>query len=96
MDIQLQLQHLKINNASIKVYDTHRSDSLWASVDNFSLDVSGIQVNNQTLLHSIPFTCKDYAIQSDSIFFKVGQFEHLKISKIEGNHKKNSSKEDSV
>ena len=88
MNIQLQLQHLKINNASIKVYDTHRSDSLWASVDNFSLDVSGIKVNNQTLLHSIPFTCKDYAIQSDSIFFKVGQFEHLKISKMEGNHKK--------
>ena len=93
INIQLQLQHLKINNASIKVYDTHRSDSLWASVDNFSLNVSGIKVNNQTLLHSIPFTCNDYEIQSDSIFFKVGQFEHLKISKMEGNQKNTVMKE---
>ena len=87
-NFQLQLQNLKINNATIKVYDTHRSDSLWASVGNFSLNVSGIKVNNETLMHSIPFTCNDYTIRSDSIFFKVGQFEQLKISKIKGNHKK--------
>ena len=85
LDINIDLGHLEVNNANIKMYDQEK-DSLSASVKDLYLDVRDIKVDNNTLSNSLPFTCENYQIDSDSLFLKVGLFEHLRVGSIRGNY----------
>ncbi|WP_149303103.1 hypothetical protein [Pareuzebyella sediminis] len=87
LNLSIKLSHLVLKNTNIQLFDG-TSDSLLLSFKNFNLDVKDILVDRNTISNSLPFICKDYSIETDSIFIKASAYENLTVSKIRGNHVK--------
>jgi hypothetical protein len=77
----LTLKHFIVKNANLKLVDDTQ-DSLKLSTINFNLKVDDISISDIATKARLLY--KNYTIDSDSLFMKLGPFENIRINHIEG------------
>ncbi|WP_452223580.1 hypothetical protein [Lacinutrix chionoecetis] len=81
------IDELSIDNATLHIYDKSK-DSLMLYVENATIEIDDIDINNNTITKKIPAQFKDYEFEADSIFLKANTFENLMTSSIKLKHNK--------
>ncbi|WP_044403217.1 hypothetical protein [Lacinutrix sp. Hel_I_90] len=73
------IDELSIDNATFHIYDS-KKDSVLLYVENATIEIDAIEINNKTIRQRLPVSFKAYEVDADSIFVKASDFENLSTS----------------
>jgi|SRR5690554_1335028 len=73
------VDQVKIINTKLAIYEDEK-DSTKVYVQNLSIAVEGIKIDNKTVLRKIPLDYKHVKAKSDTAFVKVGPYENLTVN----------------
>lgn len=72
------VEKIQINNSKFVIYEK-AEDSTMLFTKNFSIEVNGVKVDDNTISRKIPLDFKNYEAKSDSVFVKLGSYENLTV-----------------
>lgn len=72
----LFVEELKIQNSRLAIYDKEK-DSTKLFIQDFSFQISEVEVNDNTIKSKIPLVYKNITAKGDSIFVKANPYENL-------------------
>ncbi len=78
MDKPIFVEDLKLTNSTILVYEKGE-DSTKISVENLSLEMDNIHVNEEIFNRKIPFEYRDARVTGDSLFVKANDYDNLTV-----------------
>lgn len=82
LDKPISVKLLSIDNAQITMYKG-MADSLFFKSEALYFELNDIHVNNQTIQNKIPFNYDNFKLSVGPLFYRLSEFEDLKLTKIE-------------
>lgn len=76
------IDNINFKNAAISIFDK-ATDATFLYSKNINLAIEDILMNENTLLQKIPIKYGAISIQTDSVFFKAGNYENLLVNHLE-------------
>ena len=75
-DITIDRINIQKGDLVVRNLDT---DSLLLKTENFTANVMGLQLNEQTVKRRIPFLFQDYNVHFDNLFYQLSDYENLTV-----------------
>jgi len=78
---EITIDNVLVVNGALQVKDVD-ADQIVTSVDTIDFNVSGLQLNAETLEQKIPFNYQDYHLTTNQLFTNLSAYEFLRIDNL--------------